>query len=193
MICVAILRESCRAQSLICFGSSGCRSCAVPHRKVLGPERNRSFVDMSCLGGDSHIAHSQETFRGLRGHSHDFQGVEFRRLRARQDLLDCPAECFLLVNAKDGRVELTSQAEEGPSRFADFSIQSVPIEILDKSPTRHTGLTFESQGFRQECPLLDQDGARFDCVWHYRLACVYSDAQDRHARSFTVTRLAELS
>src|SRR5713226_5644188 len=31
----------------ICFGSSGSRSCAVPDRKVLGPERNRAFLDMS--------------------------------------------------------------------------------------------------------------------------------------------------
>jgi hypothetical protein len=46
-------------------------------------------------------------------------------------LLDCPAERLLLVNTKDGRSELTSQAEEGPSRFSDFSIQSAPIEILD--------------------------------------------------------------
>src|SRR6266850_8326879 len=118
------------------------------------------------LCGDSHIAHSKETFRSLRGHSHDFQGIKFRRLWARQDLLHCPAERLLLVNTKYGRAELTSKAEEGPSRFADFSIQSVPIEILDQSPARHTGLTFESQGFRQECALLDQDGPRLDGVCH---------------------------
>jgi hypothetical protein len=64
----------------------------------------------------------------------------------------------LLVNAKDGRGELTSQAEGDPSPYVDFSIQSVAIEILDKSPTRRTGRTSESQGFRQECALLDQDG-----------------------------------
>src|SRR5882672_8353706 len=96
-----------------------------------------------------------------------FQGIKFRRLWARQDLLDCPAERLLLVNTKYGRAELTSKAEEGPSRFADFSIQSAPIEILDQSPARHTGLTFESQGFRQECAILDQDGPRLDGVWHW--------------------------
>jgi hypothetical protein len=37
----------------------------------------------------------------------------------------------LFVNPKDGRSELTSQAEESPSRVADFSIQSAPIEIFD--------------------------------------------------------------
>src|SRR6266850_5741493 len=122
------------------------------------------------LCGDSHIAHSKETFRRLRGHSHDFQGIKFRRLWARQDLLDCPAERLLLVNTRDRRSELTSKAEEGPSRFADFSIQSAPIEILDQSPARHTGLTFESQGFRQECALLDQDRPRLDGVWHWGLS-----------------------
>jgi hypothetical protein len=45
-------------------------------------------------------------------------------------LLDCPAERLLLVNTKAGRSGLTSQAEEGPSRFG-FSIQSAPIEIHD--------------------------------------------------------------
>jgi hypothetical protein len=46
-------------------------------------------------------------------------------------LLECPAERLLLVNTKDGRPELTSQAEEGPSSFADFSIQPAPIETFD--------------------------------------------------------------
>src|SRR5260221_11919733 len=78
----------------------------------------------------SHSAHPG-TFRGLRGHSHDFQGVKFRRLQVRQDLLDCSPEHLLLVNTKDGRSELTSPTEEGPSRFSDFSIQSAPTEILD--------------------------------------------------------------
>src|SRR5713226_6474412 len=121
---------------------------------------------MSWLGGDSHIAHSQETFRGLRGHSHDFQGVKFRRLRVRQDLLDCPAERLLFVKTEDGRSDFTIPPGEGPARFVDLSTQSVPIEILDKSPARCTGLTFESQDFRQECALLDQDGPRLDGVWH---------------------------
>src|SRR5258708_36336701 len=38
---------------------------------------------------------------------------------------------------------------------------------MDKeSPARCTGLTFESQHFRQVCALLDQDGPRLDGVWH---------------------------
>src|SRR5713226_4915710 len=81
---------------------------------------------MSWLGGDSHIAHSQETFRCLRGHSHDFQGVKFRRLRVRQDLLDCPAERLLFVKTEDGRSDFTSPPGEGPSHPASWIFRPNP-------------------------------------------------------------------
>src|SRR5437016_3144536 len=48
------------------FGSSGSQSSRA--------------LDMSWLGEDSHIAHSQETSRGLRGYLGDFQGIEFLQL-----------------------------------------------------------------------------------------------------------------
>ena len=54
------------------------------------------------------------------------------------------------------------------------------------------GLAFESQAFRQKNAFLDQPSCRIDCVRHWRLACVHIGAQDRHIRSFTVTRLAGL-
>ena len=57
---------------------------------------------------------------------------------------------------------------------------------------RAPGLAFGSHGFRQKNAFLDQPGSRIDCVWHWRLARVYSNAQDCHARSFTVTLLAGL-
>src|SRR5260370_34914868 len=53
-------------------------------------------------------------------------------------------------------------------------------------------LASESHGFRQKSAFLDQPSSRIDCVWHYRLACVYSNAQDRHARTFTWTCLSAL-
>jgi hypothetical protein len=46
-------------------------------------------------------------------------------------LSNCPGERLLRVNTKDGRAELASQAEKGPSRPADFLIEFVPIETLD--------------------------------------------------------------
>jgi hypothetical protein len=116
-------------EAMHCFKRQRLR--AVPQGKVLGPELRRAFLDMSRLARDCHIVHPQETFRSLRGHSHDFQAVKFRRIQIRQDLLDCPAEYLLLVNTKDGRSDLTSQAKGGPSRFSDFSIQCTPIEIFD--------------------------------------------------------------
>jgi len=88
--------------------------------------------------------------------SHDFQGIKFRRLGARQDLLDCPAERLLLVNTRDHRSELTSKAEEGPSRSRIFRSNRT-IEIRDNRQPGTQAL-FESQGFRQECTILDQDG-----------------------------------
>jgi hypothetical protein len=76
------------------FALSHRRSCAIPHQRVLGPEKRRAFLDMSRLGGHSQIAHSQETFRGLRGHSYDFHGVKFGQLQVRQDLLDSLLSVF---------------------------------------------------------------------------------------------------
>jgi hypothetical protein len=46
-------------------------------------------------------------------------------------LLDCPAERLLFVKTENRRSDFTSQAEEGPTRFVDFSTQLVGIEILD--------------------------------------------------------------
>src|SRR5258708_7099083 len=96
----------------------------------------------------------------------NFQGIKFPWLQVRQDSLDCSAYRLLYVKTEDGCFDFTSQAEKGPSRFVDFSTQSVPIEIFDQSPASRTGLTFESQRVRQECPILDQAGSRLDCVWH---------------------------
>lgn len=38
---------------------------------------------------------------------------------------------LLFVKTEDSRSELTSHAEEGPSRFSDFSTQSISIDIFD--------------------------------------------------------------
>ena len=80
------------------------------------------------MGGDTRVGQSQKTFRG---HLRDFQGIKFLRLQVRQDSLDCSAYVPLSVKTEDGCIDFTSQAEKGPSRFADFSTQSVPIEIFD--------------------------------------------------------------
>ena len=81
----------------------------------------------------------------------------------------------MFVKTEEGRSNFTRPPGEGPARFVDFSTQSVPIEIFDLSPTG-AGLTFESQDFRQECALLDQDGPRLDGVWHWALLGVYRAA-----------------
>src|SRR5258708_8884184 len=57
---------------------------------------------------------------------------------------------------------------------------------------RAPGLAFGSHGFRQKNAFLDQPGSRIDCAWHSRLASVYTNAPDCHARSFTVTLLPGL-
>src|SRR6267378_8578143 len=97
------------------------------------------------MGGDTRVGQSQKTFRG---YSRDFQGIEFPRLQVRQDLLDCSAYRLLAVKTEYVCPDFTSQPEEGPSRFADFSTQSVPIEIFDQSPASRTRLSFESQRVR---------------------------------------------
>src|ERR1700730_19281860 len=94
------------------------------------------------MGRDTCIGQSQKTFRG---HSRDFQGIKFPRLQVRQDSLDCSAYRLLAVETEYGCPDFTSQPEEGPSRFADFSTPSVPIEIFDPSPASRPRLTFESQ------------------------------------------------
>jgi hypothetical protein len=58
------------------------------------------------------MVHSLETFRGLRGHSHDFQGVKFRRLQVRQNLLDCPAKRLLFVKTEQGRSNSPGRQEK---------------------------------------------------------------------------------
>jgi len=65
----------------------------------------------------SHSALPRETVRGLRGHSHDFQGVKFRRLQVRQDLLDCPAERLLFVKTENGRSDFTRQENVQPASW----------------------------------------------------------------------------
>ena len=54
------------------------------------------------------------------------------------------------------------------------------------------GLVFKLQRFQPKGAFLDQGDPRFDCVCHQRLRCIFNGAQDRHAHSFTVTRLAGL-
>src|SRR6266404_5837155 len=141
------------------------------------------------MGGNTRVGQSQKTFRG---HSRDFQGIKFPRLQVPQDSLDCSAYRFLSVKTEYGCADFTSQPEEAPSRFADFSTQSVPIEILDQSPASRPGLAFELQRFRQKGAFLDQSGSRFDSVCHLRLRCIFNGAYDCHAHSFTVTRHAGL-
>src|SRR6266436_7738006 len=97
------------------------------------------------MGGDTRVGESQKTFRG---HSRDFQGIKFPRLQVPQDSLDCSAHRLLSVKTEYGCADFTSQPEEAPSRFADFSTQSVSIEIFDQSPASRTGLAFESQRVR---------------------------------------------
>src|SRR6266853_3186518 len=115
------------------------------------------------MGGDTRVGQSQKTFRG---HSRDFQGIKFPRLQVSQDSLDCSAYRLLSVKTEYGCPDFTSQPEEAPSRFADFSTQSVPIEILDQSPASRTGLAFESQRVRQEYAILDKDSSLIDCLCH---------------------------
>src|SRR6202043_256805 len=103
---------------------------------VLGSQEKLIFLDMSGMGGDTRVRQSQKTFRG---HSRDFQGIKFLRLQVRQDSLDCSAYRLLSFKTEYGCPEFTSQPEEGPSRFVDFSTQSVSIKILDQSPPSRTG------------------------------------------------------
>jgi hypothetical protein len=51
-------------------------------------------------------------------------------------------------------------------------------------------LALESHRFRQKSAFLNPPCSRIDCVWHWHLRRVLGVAQDCHARSFTVTRLA---
>src|SRR6266404_6487623 len=124
------------------------------------------------MGGNTRVGQSQKTFRG---HSRDFQGIKFPRLQVPQDSLDCSAYRLLSVKTEYGCPDFTSQPEEGPSRFADFSTQSVPIEVFDQSPASRTRLTFELQRVRKECAILDKDSSRLDCLCHWDLLGVYSD------------------
>src|ERR1700676_2632617 len=115
------------------------------------------------MGGDTRVGQSQKTFRG---HSRDSQGIKLSRLQVPQDSLDCSAYRLLSVKTEYGCPDFTSHPEEGPSRFADFSTQSISIEIFDESPASRTRLTFESQRVRKACAILDKDGSRVDCLCH---------------------------
>src|ERR1035437_6045644 len=81
------------------------------------------------MGGDSYIANSQETLRGHRGHSCDFQGIKLR-LQLCQDLLDCPAYHLFSVNTEDSHFCFTSQPDaQGSVSNRSASGKSVPSLI----------------------------------------------------------------
>src|SRR5260370_17714466 len=119
------------------------------------------------MGGDTRVGQSQQRFRGR---WRDLQGIEFPRLQVRQDSLDCSAYRLLSVKTEYACPDFTSQPEEGPSRFADFSTQSVPIEIFDQSPASRTRLTFELQRVRKECAILDKNSSRLDCLCQFGIS-----------------------
>jgi hypothetical protein len=56
---------------------------------------------------------------------------ELLRVHPRQDSLDGPPNLLLSFETEDDRFDFTRHAEESPSRFVDFAIQSIPIENLD--------------------------------------------------------------
>src|SRR4029434_4325152 len=126
-------------------------------------DQANSLLDMAKMRRNSQKRDAEKPFLS---HFRDLQGVKLLSLPFRQDLLDCPAQGSQLLATKCDCPDLAGQIEEAPLHFRDFLAKSVHVEILDNSPAGQEGFTCESQDFRQECALLDQDGPRLDGVWH---------------------------
>src|ERR1700720_2422827 len=112
------------------------------------------------------MADSEKALRGPPGHSRNFEGIEFLRLRLPvcQDPLDRPVHHLFFVHTKDSSFRFISQAEERPSRVVDFSTQAVSVKILSHSPAGHIELAFDLQSFRQLYAVPDEDSSGFNWV-----------------------------
>src|SRR5437879_12201984 len=88
---------------------------------LLCRDQANALLDEPRLRGNSHIANFQETLRGHRCHSGDFQEIKFLGLESRQDFLDCPADHLFFVKTEDRRSDFTSQATEVPISNLDVS------------------------------------------------------------------------
>jgi len=134
-----------------------------PSQKHFGLKRNAlSWICRDCA--ETVHRHSRKRFEPP-SHSHDFQGIKFRDSGlARIARLPSGASFARQYQIRSCRAD--QQAEEGPSRFADFSIQSAPIEILDQSPAGTQG-SLSNRRDSGKSGHLDQDGPRLDGVWHW--------------------------
>jgi hypothetical protein len=73
-------------------------------RNVGRAERKHAILNVPPLRGDGYIVNQRKAFRAQRTHARDFQGIEGARFSSGQDLLDCPAQHFLIVDTENGRL-----------------------------------------------------------------------------------------
>src|SRR6516164_5746975 len=71
-----------------------------------------------------------------------------------------------IPKAQDGGSYFTGQVEKVPIRALDVSGQRRAIRILDDSPARQEGFTFDRQVRGQRCCFPNQNGPCSVSVWH---------------------------
>jgi hypothetical protein len=121
-------------------GSGGCQPCVAPLPNVLGQEKKRALLDMARACVNIQTGHPQEMLRDDLG---DFQGIEFRQFQFRQDSLRGPGHSVSPLAAEDSYLDISSNAEKGPSHTADFSAQFIAVEVPNQSPAAYIGLSFK--------------------------------------------------
>ena len=89
--------------------------------RVLGPEERRAFLDIDWA----------ETWKSFEASEATGMISKLNSAPTPGSPGFVPAVRLLFVKTEHGRSDFTSPPGESPARFADFSTQSIPIEILD--------------------------------------------------------------
>src|SRR6266403_977245 len=134
-----------------------------PRDKILCRDQANALLDMSRMSGNAHEWNAEETFRN---DFRNLQGVKLLSLLLRQNTLHCPAQGSWPVATQHGGSYFTGQVEKVPICAVDVSRHRRAIKILDDSPARQEGFTFDRQVRRQRCVFTNQNGPCSVSAWH---------------------------
>src|SRR5580692_6913096 len=119
-----------------------------------------ALLDLPGVGRETQIGNAQEPFRSR---FRSLQGVELLPVLFRENTLYRPARGAQPIPTQDSRSYFARQVEEVPIRSFELSGDLRAIEILDDSPPRHEGITFDRHVRRQSCAFPDEDGPASVC------------------------------
>src|SRR5258708_35988652 len=132
--------------------------------KTIGGVQGNVLRAMPRMGGHTRKRNAEEP---LRNDFRNLQRVKLLPLLLRQDTLHCSAQGSWPIATQDRCSHCTSQVEKVPIRALDVSGQRSAIEILDDSPARQEGFTFDRQVRRQRRVLPDLNDTCSILVRHF--------------------------